>query len=146
MAVNAERQTADGSSNGTLVNALVGAVVTVVTAFLPFSPVLGGAVAGYLQGADRRTGLRVGAYSGLVVSIPAFLLVVLAVTVFVAFPVGVPARGAVAVLVFAVVIGLVVVAYFAGLSALGGYVGAAIAEDRAEARSVDEPERDEPER
>ncbi|MFC6727016.1 DUF5518 domain-containing protein, partial [Halobium palmae] len=34
------------------VNALVGAVVTVVLSFLPFSPLAGGGVAGYLDARD----------------------------------------------------------------------------------------------
>jgi len=47
----------------TLENAIVGAVVTALTAsFVPFAPVAGGAVAGYLQGRDREEGLRVGIY------------------------------------------------------------------------------------
>ena len=57
----------------TLTNAVVGGIASILLAFVPFSPVLGGVVAGYLQGGDRGTGLRVGAYAGVVAAIPLVL-------------------------------------------------------------------------
>ena len=57
------------------VNVLLGAIATVILgSAVPFAPVLGGAIAGYLQGGDRSEGLRVGLYAGLVALIPLFLL------------------------------------------------------------------------
>jgi ABC-type multidrug transport system permease subunit len=65
----------------TLLNAVIGAVVTVLTSFVPVSPVVGGAVAGYLQ---QRDGPTVGALSGAIAAIP--LLVVFGLLfAFVAF-------------------------------------------------------------
>ena len=57
----------------TLANAVIGGIASILLAFVPFSPVLGGIVAGYLQGGDRGAGLRVGAYAGVVAAIPLVL-------------------------------------------------------------------------
>ena len=57
----------------TLLNAVVGGLASILLGFVPFSPVLGGAVAGYLHGGQRGAGLRVGAYSGVVAAIPLVL-------------------------------------------------------------------------
>ena len=54
----------------TLVNGFLGAVVTVVLSFLPFSPLLGGMVAGYLEGGERGDGVRVGAIAGAIALVP----------------------------------------------------------------------------
>ena len=114
-------------------NALLGAVVTVVLSFVPFSPVLGGGVAGFLQGTDRRAGLRVGAVSGAVASIP-ILLVLLAIAAFV--PVGVAVGDVglglpILVILLLLTVFVFTIVYGAGLGALGGYVGAVGAERRA---------------
>ena len=53
----------------TLVDALIGGVVSIVLSFTALSPILGGAVAGYLQGGDRGAEIRVGAYAGLVAAV-----------------------------------------------------------------------------
>ncbi|MFB6114324.1 MAG: DUF5518 domain-containing protein [Halodesulfurarchaeum sp.] len=111
----------------TLLNAVIGAVISVVLAFLPFSPVLGGAVAGYLQRGSRRGGLRVGAISGLITMLPLF-------------GVGVVFGGAFFVPVFGmdpgallslgiVLIGVIAffVLYTVALAAVGGYVGVYVA-------------------
>ncbi len=123
----------DDTSN-TLVNAVVGAVVTVVLSFLGVSPIVGGAVAGYLE---RRDGLRVGAISGAIAAIPMVILVFLFVGFF-----GFLATGAPGFFVFFAAIALpFVLLYSIGLSALGGYVGVYLAgefrddRDRPSARS-----------
>lgn len=131
----------------TWLNALIGAVVTVVTAFVPFSPVLGGGVAGYLQEDRDRDGLRVGALSGLFAAVPLLLVVglVLLVMVF-----GMAVTGEVAAPLFVVVVllavALFVVAYTVVLSALGGLIGVAIAEREspggADAAAAGESERE----
>lgn len=114
----------------TLVNALLGAVVSVVLSFLPLSPLLGGLLAGYLEGGDRDDGLRVGAISGLIALVPIVGFVLLvggawAVFLVGGMPFGVGAIGAVVVL-FA--LGLVAL-YTVGLSALGGWLGNYVAVD-----------------
>lgn len=110
-------------------NALVGGVVTVVTAFVPFSPVLGGGVAGYLQQGGDREGLRVGALAGLLAAVPLVAIVGLIVLVV---GVGIAASGEVAGPVFVIgillVVALFVVGYTVALSAVGGLVGAALAD------------------
>jgi len=111
----------------TLLNAVVGAVVTVVTSFLPLAPVLGGAVAGYLQ---RRDGLAVGALSGLLAAVP--LVVVLglflgAITAFLG--VDFPPRGLLGVGFLGVLLLGLVVVYSVLFGAAGGYLGVYIYEE-----------------
>lgn len=101
-----------GAASHTL-DAVVGAVVTVVVAFVPFSPVVGGGVAGYLS---HDHGISVGALSGLLATLPvAFVFAFLAA--------GFVSAGF-AVLAVVLLFGLVVAAvYMVGLSAVGGFVG-----------------------
>jgi hypothetical protein len=124
--------TSGAESPNTLVNALLGGIAAVVLAFLPFSTVLGGALAGYLQGPDTGEGLRVGALAGVVAVVPFALLFFLFGGVMFAFvPIGMgmgmdPRVGVfgvvgVSVLLLALVAGLV---YTVGLAALGGLLGA----------------------
>lgn len=113
----------------TTTNAIVGGVVTIVASVVPFSPVLGGAVSGYLQGRDRTAGAKVGAYAGLVAAAPVALLfgflllgfAVLATELSIGAPLLVGAA--------ALVVGLLItVAYLVALSALGGYIGVVLGE------------------
>lgn len=112
----------------TLRNAVIGAVVTIVLAFTAISPVIGGAVAGYLQREPPMRGARVGAISGVIASIPFLLVLVLGVAVFFGTSTtggfGVP--GAVELAVILLLIVPLGVLWNAGLSAVGGYVGAYI--------------------
>jgi hypothetical protein len=114
-------------SDSTL-HALIGAVVTVVFSFIPFSPVLGGGVAAYLSDADTSDGVRLGAISGLIASIPLLLFGFLAFAIFGLFTVGGPGMDGMAVglggLFVLLLVGVVGLAYTVGLSALGGYLGA----------------------
>lgn len=108
-------------SDDTLTNAVIGAVASIVLVFLPFSPALGGALAGYLQGPDTDEGLRVGALSGAIAAVPLVLLAVLAG----AFLLGVaPTRAAVVFLLFVLLALLFALVYGVGLGALGGLLGA----------------------
>ncbi|MFC7167549.1 DUF5518 domain-containing protein [Halospeciosus flavus] len=102
----------------TFVNAVLGAVATVVLAFLPVSPVLGGALAGYLQNRGRSDGIRVGAISGALATVPLafFGFVVVGLFFF-----GVEVGAVASVLFFAVFAGVFV--YTVALSAIGGYAG-----------------------
>lgn len=125
-----------GDPESPWMNALIGAAVTVLTAFIPFSPALGGGVAGYLQQGGDREGLRVGALSGLLAAVP--IMLVFGLIFFVLF-LGIAVSGEVAGPLFVVgilvVIALFVIGYTVVLSAVGGLVGAALA-DR-EKRSTD---------
>jgi hypothetical protein len=124
----------------TLLNALVGAAVTVVLSFVGVSPLLGGAVAGYLQRGDRMDGARVGAISGVLASIPFLLLLFLALGflgVVTGLPLGPEAFGA--SLIGLVVVGFalfVALAWSVGLSAVGGYLGVYVAEETEAGRSA----------
>jgi hypothetical protein len=104
-------------ADDSLVHALIGAVVTVVLSFTGFSPIIGGAVAGYLH---RDDGLRVGAISGAIASIPLVLVVLVGATLFAFVPDPLAAGlGLVVILFVIVILGGITVA----LSALGGIVG-----------------------
>lgn len=109
----------------TLVNALVGAVVSTVAGFfLPFAPLFGGALAGYFQGGTRSDGLKVGAISGVIALLPSAAIGFLVFSVFGFIAIGSGeaaglALGGIIILFLAVF----AVLYFVGLSALGGWVG-----------------------
>lgn len=103
----------------TLLNAVLGAVVTVVFSFTGFSPLLGGAVAGYLQRRGRAEGARVGALSGAIATVPFLLLVAVAFGTFGLFAGGGFSGGLVLLPLFLVL----VVAWNVGLGAAGGYLG-----------------------
>ena len=109
----------------TLVNALIGAVVGLVLSFLPLSPMLGGAIAGYLEGGDREDGVRVGSIAGVIVFLPLVGFGVLLFGFGAFFLLGgFPGAAGGVVIVFLVLFGLVVVGlYTVGLSALGGWLG-----------------------
>lgn len=111
-----------------LVNALIGAVVTVVTSFLLLSPILGGAVAGYLQRGDSRDGASVGAISGLLVAVPLAILGTLLAAIFTTVPEGGGAGLGLFALVFLTIL-LVSSVYAVALSALGGVLGAYLARE-----------------
>lgn len=68
-------------SQSSLVYALVGAAVMIFLTWIPFVPVVGGAIAGYLEAEEPDTsrsessrGLRVGALAGAIASIPAAII------------------------------------------------------------------------
>jgi hypothetical protein len=110
----------------TLLNALVGAVVTVVTSpLLPFAAIVGGSVAGYLQRGSLAGGAKVGALAGAMATVPAFLVAWLAVGVFL---LGADPFFALTSL-FAAAIFVAVAAYLVGAGALGGAIGADLREE-----------------
>ena len=113
-----------------LVHALVGAAVSLVLAFLPFAPILGGGVAGYLEGGDLRNGAVVGGLSGLLAAIPLAFLFALAAGFLLIVPVGIGVPSRVAVLGGLFLVALVAAAvYTVSLGALGGVLGAYLAEE-----------------
>lgn len=120
----------------TVVNALLGAVVGVVFGFIPFSTVIGGGVAGYLQGPDRSAGVRVGAFAGVLMTIPLALVVLLGVGFFTLVSVssggGAGLPGLVVVVAITLLVVLVASVYTIGGAALGGYLGAYLKGDQIE--------------
>ncbi|RXK46670.1 DUF5518 domain-containing protein [Halorientalis pallida] len=104
-------------------NALIGGVVTIVLSFTGFSPILGGAVAGYL---NQRDGVRVGTLAGLIALVPLILGLFFFGGVLGLFSIfggrGAMMAGGIGLIItlfaFAFVSAIIV-----GLSALGGYVG-----------------------
>lgn len=120
----------------TVANAIVGAVVSVLTSFVPLSPILGGLVAGYLQGGTNSDGAKVGAYSGLVAAIPMAVLFVFlvggAVVVGSELGIGLVSGFVALMLVFAGLIGAI---YLAALGALGGYLGIRLGANDREPRA-----------
>ena len=117
----ANSNAADASSN-TVLNAVIGAVVTVVLTFTAFSPILGGAVAGYLE---KRDGLRVGAISGAIAALPILLFSLLSMTFL-----GLIALQAVGVFLLVLFVAFpLILLWVVGLSALGGVLGVYLAEE-----------------
>ncbi|MFO7927678.1 MAG: DUF5518 domain-containing protein [Halobacteriota archaeon] len=113
-----EHTEASGGSS-LLMNALVGAIVTVVTTpIVPFAPVLGGAIAGYLDADRAESGAKIGAISGVIALVP--LLVIVPFLLFVVFLEPVFAVGVLAVVAF---VGAFLFVYTIGLGALGGVLG-----------------------
>ena len=111
----------------TFVNAIIGAVATaLLSGFVPLAPLLGGGIAGYLEGGERDDGVRVGLLSGVIglaISLVFFVVVFVFLAAFLAFvPEALGVFGAMGLLVL--VLGTVMTAaYFLGLSALGGWLG-----------------------
>lgn len=113
------------NDSNTLTNALIGAVVTAILAWIvPLAPIVGGAVTAYLQRGDRETGVRVGALSGLLSLVPLALLGI-AIVGFIGLFTLDPTGTAVSLIAVVIVL-LVGSVYVVGLSALGGYLGAHI--------------------
>lgn len=107
-------------------NAVIGAIVTIVLSFLPLSPVLGGVAAGYLQRGGQRDGAKVGGLAGLLAAVPLFVSLLLVVPLFVFAPFGVPVLP-VNPIVFAVLLFLLLIAYTVALGIIGGIVGVYLA-------------------
>lgn len=122
---------------GTIVNAVVGAIAAVVLAFLPLSTVLGGALSGFLEGPDGRSGTLAGALAGLLTLLPFAGLGVLGLAVVSAWlgVIGVPASGIAVLVVVLGVLAAATVVYTVGFSAVGGYLGAALAREFPERRA-----------
>ena len=120
----------------TFINALIGAVAAVILSFLPFSTLLGGAIAGFLEGPNERDGAAVGAISGLFMFVPIVFVGFLGLGV-IGLGVGLsgaPAGGFAIGLLF---LGFLVVAalvYTVGFAALGGYLGSYLAREYPDRR------------
>lgn len=117
------------ANGNTALNAVIGAIITIGLSFTGFSPLLGGGIAGYLQAESPKRGAFVGALSGMLAIIPLLLLGFLGFF-FMAVPVGGfrPPGGPELLIIMFLLVPLMIV-WFVGLSAIGGYVGAVIRGD-----------------
>lgn len=110
----------------TLLNAVIGAVITVVLSFTGFSPLIGGGVAGYLQRGPRKDGAKVGAIAGALAFLP-FVFLLMLVVAFVGAPFaggGFGRPGLLEALVILFVVLPLFLLWNVGLGATGGYLGA----------------------
>lgn len=122
-------------SSRTLINAIIGAVVGVVLSFIPFSTVLAGAIAGFLEGPDGRAGAIAGTLAGAITFFP---IAGGAVLVFgflgLGLGFGVPFEG-VALLSILLVVGMLFLLFYTvGPALLGGYLGAYLAREYPDQR------------
>lgn len=99
---------------------LVGAMVGALLAFVPLSPALGGAIAGYLDHDPAVSGLGVGTVAGLFAALP---VVVLTLSVGAGLVDGLRPGLVPAAMAILAVATLGSLAYLVGLSAVGGYLG-----------------------
>lgn len=105
------------SGFGTPLNALIGGIAGIVLSFVPGSTLLGGAVAGYLEGGEMENGLKLGALAGLVMLVPFLMIGLLGMAFFTgAGALGTFAGAFIAILVFGAL-------YTVGLSILGAVIG-----------------------
>jgi len=96
----------------------MGAAVTLLGSVIPFSPLVGGGLTGWLAGHDPADGARAGALSGAIASTVLLPLLVFGV-VFAVFDAGILTWLTTAVVVAGA-------SYLVGLSVLGGYLGVAL--------------------
>ena len=112
----------------TLLNALIGGIAGTVLSFIPFSTVLGGGIAGYLEGGNSTSGAKVGALAGLVAFVP-FVFIIGIVLVFVPV-ISLPDAGVQLALWMSILFILLLTAvYTVGLSMLGGVLGVYVKEE-----------------
>lgn len=116
--------------DGVLFAGVVGALATVVLSFVPFSPVLGGAVAASRYGTGGfADGGGVGLLAGVFAAVP--LAAVLAPAIWITGVLGFGiAPSAPAYDVFLAVLSVLFLAYTLGLSVLGGLAGVWIRDNR----------------
>ncbi|SDK67967.1 DUF5518 domain-containing protein [Natronorubrum texcoconense] len=106
------------SGFGTPLNALIGGAAGIVLSFVPGSTLLGGGVAGYLEGGQPADGLRVGALAGLVMLVPFVFFGFLASIFFLGAGGSAPGLG-----VFFVIVLVFGALYTVGLSIVGAVLG-----------------------
>jgi hypothetical protein len=113
----------ESDDSNPVLNAVVGGIAGILLAFVPLSPILGGGIAGYLQGGPRDAGLKVGLWAGLVMLLP-YVFIGFFLLMLLGFG-GTPAAFGLFALI---VIGMMAL-YTVGLSALGGYLGTYLHEE-----------------
>lgn len=114
--------------------AVLGAVATVFLSFLPFSPALGGALAGYLERAESERTVSVGTLAGLLPMVPLLVLLVFVLVGLVVGMLAVEQAGAAIIVGLAMFFALMLIATMgAALGGIGGYLGGRLAEHRSTA-------------
>lgn len=112
-----------------LAHALLGGVVSALTSFIPFSGVIGGGVAGYLERGDSHRTISVGAMSAVVMSAPFLILGLFVAAGLVAGFAAIGDSGFGAVVAVAVIVGgLFSLGFAVALGAAGGWLGGELAE------------------
>lgn len=118
------------TNSNTWTNVAIGAAITIGLSFTGFSPLLGGGVAGYLQKESPERGAKVGAISGVIATIPIFLVLFLGLVLFAGIPAtSIGAPGGLGLAVISLLVLPMLVVWFVGLSAVGGYLGGYIHTD-----------------
>jgi hypothetical protein len=113
-------------------HAVLGAVATAVLSFLPFSPVLGGGLAGYLERGESDRTVSAGTFAGFLPVLPFVVILLFLLVGLVSGLRTVDQTGAAVVAGAAIFFGMMFAATVgAVLGALGGYLGGKFAEDRA---------------
>ncbi|WP_435318512.1 DUF5518 domain-containing protein [Haloarchaeobius sp. TZWSO28] len=129
MALNFDERS---SENGFWINAAIGGIAAIVLSFVPFSPVLGGLISGYLEKDTQRGGnIKIGAAAGVISLIPMLFLGVFFVGFgFLGALGGADAAMGVVFMLFIVAIFAVIGAlYTIGLGAAGGFLAHVLWED-----------------
>lgn len=112
-------------------SAVLGAVATTVLSFVPFSPILGGGLAGYLEQPASGRPASVGALSGFLSMAPALVLLVFVTVGLYSGFAAIQEAGLGFVVVAGMFFGLLAIGtYGVGLGALGGFVGGRLAESK----------------
>jgi hypothetical protein len=126
----AQQRTPEGESSATVGSyAVLGAVATAVLSFIPFSPAVGGGLAGYLGHRETGRSTSIGALAGLLSMVPALVIVGFVTVGLYTGLAGVEQADLGIVVVAAMLVVLLfVAAYGAGLGALGGFAGGRFAE------------------
>lgn len=112
-----------------LAHALLGAVVSAVLSFIPFSGIIGGGLAGYLERGDSERTISVGAASGVLMSAPFLVLGLFVTAGLIAGSTAIDNGGFAVVNAVAVIGGgLVSLGIATALGAIGGWIGGKLAE------------------
>lgn len=142
-------------SHSSFIYAVIGAVAMTVFSWIPFAPVVGGALAGYLESTEpdrtrsaSKRAMRVGGIAGALAMIPAVVIAGIILSIVGIAWLGAGASGSgvgawLGVPIVAGVFGLFVLAmiavYHVGLGALGGWLGAELVDgDDTEFESASE--------
>lgn len=129
----AQQQADDGETAATYRSyAVLGAVATAVLSFIPFSPVAGGGLAGYLGHQQTGRSVGIGGLAGFLAMLPALSILLFVSAGIYSGLSAVQAGGlgivAVSAMLFAFLFAAV---YGAGLGAFGGFLGGRIADEQS---------------
>jgi hypothetical protein len=126
----ARRDLGDGERVATYrANAVLGGVATAVLSFIPFSPIVGGGLAGYLEHGESGRSVSAGGVAGFLAMVPVLVILVFVTAGLYSGFGAVGEAGLGIVVVTAMVLALLfVAAYGAALGALGGFAGGRLAD------------------